>query len=153
VSTSEYTCQDLIPEDGITSTPVIELSTTTIYVSNKHQENGVYAQTLHALDLVTGAEKFGGPVDFGGSVPGSGWGSSDGVTLPFLPKFAFQRPALLLSQGTIYAAFGGHCDHGAYHGWIMAYDAQTLQQTGIWSSTPNGGQGSIWMSGSGPAAD
>jgi hypothetical protein len=153
VASSEYTCLDLVPEDGITSTPAIDPFSQTIYVSAKHKDNGVYAQTLHALDLATGAEKFGGPVDMQGSVPGSGWGSPDGLSVVFDPKFAFQRPALLLANGRIYAAFGGHCDKGNYHGWMMAYDAKTLTQTGIWNSTPDNGQGSIWMSGSGPAAD
>jgi hypothetical protein len=153
VSTSEYTCLDLNPEDGITSTPVIDPNSRTLYVSAKHKENGVYAQTLHALDLATGAEKLGGPVDFGGSVPGRGWGSDDGVNVNFNARYAFQRPALLLANGQVYAAFGGHCDRGNYHGWVMAYDAHSLKQTAIWSSTPDDGQGSLWMSGNGPAAD
>jgi hypothetical protein len=152
VSTSEYTCLDLIPEDGITSTPVIDLASQTLYVSAKHKENGVYAQTLHALDLASGIDQLP-PVDVGGSVPGAGWGSPDGVNVPFIPQLQLQRPGLLLSQGQIYLAFGSHCDKGDYHGWLMAYDAQTLQQTGIWNATPNGGQGSFWMSGQAPSAD
>jgi hypothetical protein len=153
VPTSEYTCLDQTPEDGITSTPVIDATTNTIYVSAKHKDNGVYAQTLHALDLATGAEKFGGPVDISGSVPGNGWGTKDDVTVPFNAQLHFQRPALLLANGQIYLAFGSHCDRGAYHGWMFAYDAKTLQRTAAWATTPNGGMGSIWMSGAGPAAD
>jgi hypothetical protein len=152
VSSSEYSCLDLIPEDGITSTPVIDLASKTIYVSAKHKENGVYAQTLHALDLTTGIDLLP-PVDAGGSVPGSGWGSPDGLNVPFNAKVQLQRPALLLSGGQIYLSFGSHCDQGGYHGWLMAYDAKTLQQTAIWTTTPNGGQGSLWMSGQGPSAD
>src|SRR5206468_13079292 len=110
---------DQVPEDGITSTPVIDPASGTIYVSAKHKDNGVYAQTLHALDLVTGADQLP-PVDVGGSVPGSGWGSPDGLTVPFKAQLQFQRPALLLSRGNIYLAFGSHCDHGGYHGWLMA---------------------------------
>src|SRR5947207_1702175 len=90
--------------------------------------------THHNDNQPTGAEKFGGPVDLDGTVPGSGWGSPDGLVVKFDPQYAFQRPALLMANGNIYAAFGGHCDHGDYHGWIMAYDAKTMHQTAIWNS-------------------
>jgi hypothetical protein len=149
---SDYNCTDLIPEDGITSTPVIDPATQTIYVSAKTKEAGVHHQRLHALDLTSGAEKFGGPVEIAARVPGTGDGS-DGTTIAFQAQLQLQRPSLLLSRGQIYLAFGSHCDTGDYHGWMMAYDAATLQQTAAWIVTPDGGQGSIWQSGQGPTAD
>src|SRR5262249_50549591 len=81
-------CCDISPEIGITSTPVIDQATGTLYVVAKTKEvsGGTtnYRQRLHALDITTGAEKFGGPVILQASVPGSGDGSSGGV-LPFSP--------------------------------------------------------------------
>jgi hypothetical protein len=153
VDTNEYTCGDLIPEDGVTSTPVIDPRTNTLYVSAKHKDGGVYAQTLHALDLITGDEKPGSPVDVAASAPGSGWGSPDGIHVPFNAQVQLQRPALLLANGQVYLAFGSHCDRGAYHGWVIGFDAATLRVTNTFNVTPNGGMGSIWMSGQGPSAD
>src|SRR6266496_860392 len=65
-------------EIGITSTPVIDIGTNTLYVCAFTKEDGNYAYRLHALDLTTGSEKSGGPVLIQGSVPGTGLGS-DGV--------------------------------------------------------------------------
>ena len=142
---------DLIPEIGITSTPVIDPSTNTIYVVAKTKEtvgsgcssgNPCYFHRLHALDLTTGAEKFGGPVVL--SAPN------------FVPLFHLQRPALLLNNGTVYIGFGSHGDNNTWQGWLMAYNAATLAQKWVWHSTdPTSGnnEGAIWGSGNGPALD
>jgi hypothetical protein len=143
---------DLTPEIGITSTPVIDPSSGTIYVEGKTNENGGYVQRLHALDITTGAEKFGGPAVLAASVPGTGNGSSNGV-LNFDPLWQLQRTGLLLLNGIVYMAFGSHGDMGPWHGWILAYNATTLQQTGAFCTTANGTGGGIWMAGAGLAAD
>ena len=140
------------PEIGVTSTPVIDGNSGTLYVLAATKENGNYVHRLHALDITSGAEKFGGPVVIQGSVPGSGSGSSNGQ-ITFQTKIQLQRPALLLSKGVIYLAWASYNDHGLYHGWVMAYDASTLDQIAIWNDTPNGERGGIWQSGCGLSAD
>jgi hypothetical protein len=140
------------PEIGITGTPVIDGNSGTLYVLAATKENGNYVHRLHALDITSGAEKFGGPVVIQGSVPGSGSGSSNGQ-ITFQTKIQLQRPALLLSKGVIYLAWASYNDHGLYHGWVMAYDASTLHQIAIWNDTPNGERGGIWQSGCGLSAD
>jgi len=150
---SDFGYTDVVPEVGITSTPVIDPVGKTIYVVGKTKEAGAYPYRLHALDITTGAEKFGGPVTLSGSVPGTGSGST-GVTMPFDPKFELQRPGLLLLNGIVYIGFGATYDiTPTWHGWILGYNAATLNQTGIWCASPNGNGSSIWLSGGGLAAD
>ena len=141
-------CPDIAtPEVGITSTPVIDTSTGTIYVVAMTKESGSYVYRLHALDVTTGTEKFGGPTTIQGSVPGSSG------SLAFIPLLHLQRSALLLSNGAVYVAFASFCDAGNYHGWLMAYSASTLQRLAIYSDSAYGVKGGIWMSGNGAAAD
>jgi hypothetical protein len=137
------------PYHGINGTPVIDPSTNTMYlVSRTYQaSSGKGFQYLHALDITTGAEKFGGPVLIHGSVPGTGSGSHDGV-ITFSELDDIQRPGLLLLNGVVYIGWSG-----AEHGWIMGYDAQTLAQTAIFSTTPDAVRGGVWQSGNGLAAD
>jgi hypothetical protein len=144
---------DIFPEIGITGTPVIDSTSGTMYVVAKTKEGTTnYVQRLHALDITTGGEKFGGPVVIQASVTGSGAGSQGGV-LPFNPLRENQRPALLLNNGVVYFGFASHGDRAPYHGWVLGYDATTLQQVMVYSDSPNGTQGGIWQSGLGPAAD
>jgi hypothetical protein len=145
-------CSDLIPEIGITATPVIDIATATMYVEAKSKESGGLVHKLHALDVTTGAEKFGGPVVITASVPGSGDGG-DGSNVPFNPRTQHSRPGLLLSNGVVYLGFASHCDFGPYHGWIIGYDAKTLAQTAVLNTTPNGGLGGVWQAGNGLSAD
>lgn len=145
------------PEVGISVTPAIDPVTGTIYVVAKTKEisgsNTNFVHRIHALDVATGAEKFGGPVVIQGSVPGVG----DGFVYPGTVAFdAFKhmtRPALLFANGTLYVTFTSHQDYPPYHGWVFAYNGYTLQQTGIFNTTPNGSGGGLWQSISGPAAD
>ncbi len=136
-------------EFGIMGTPVIDPSTNTLYVVAKTNENGSYIFRLHALDITTGQEKFGGPVSITGSVI-----NSFGVTVPFGTKKQAQRPGLLLLNGNVYIAFGSNgCDHNA-HGWVFAYNAATLQQAAVFNTTPDVKEGgSVWQSGAGLAGD
>ncbi len=134
-------------EVGIMGTPVIDLSTGTIYVSAKTQETSgstvTYVHRLHALDIATGAEKFGGPVVI---LP-------NGQTTEFNTLSQCQRPGLLLANGTLFIAYGSNgCDFS--HGWLLAYDPISLQQLAAFNTAPNSSWGAnIWMAGSGLAAD
>jgi hypothetical protein len=172
VPSSDVGSGDIVPEIGITGTPVIDGATGTLYVVAKTQENGNYVQRLHALDIRNGSEKFGGPVVIQGSVPGTGDASVNGV-VTFNPLRHMQRPALLLNNGLVYIGFSSHGDNvGApdanqfypegYHGWVFAYNATTLKQVAIHNTTPNArtdtsgyplAGGGIWMAGGGLAAD
>jgi hypothetical protein len=156
-ASTAFACKDLQPEIGITSTPVIDTSNAdptawTLYVEAKTLEAGVFHHKLHALDVTTGAERMGSPVDIAATVPGTGDGSDNGM-IEFDAEHHLQRPGLLLDQGLIYMGFASHCDSGAYHGWVMAYDAATLQQQGVFITTPNTGRGGIWQSGMGLSTD
>ena len=137
---------------GILSTPVIDTTSNTIYVVALTFVNSRSVYSLHALDITSGHEKFGGPVVIQGSVPGTASDAQNGV-LALNPNNLMQRPALGLSNSTITIGFGTLFDSKQYHGWLLSYNASTLKQTGILCTTPNGTRGGIWMSGSGVAAD
>jgi hypothetical protein len=155
VPSDDVSCDDLVPEIGITGTPVIDPATGTLYVVAKTKENGVYIHRLHALDITNGSARPGSGTVIQASVPGTGDpndGSGD-VLFGYDSLRANQRAALLLSNRTVYIAFASHCDLGPYHGWAMAYDADTLTQVAALNATPDGSQAGIWQSGGGPAAD
>jgi len=135
----------ITPVVGITGTPVIDGSSGTLYAVSVTQESSGQVHRLHALDIMTGNEKFGGPVVIRATVPGTGAGSSAGQ-IAFDPTLQLQRCALTLVNGVVYIAWASYQDFGNYHGWIMGYDASTLNQVSVWNSTPNGAQGGIWMS-------
>src|SRR5579871_1269516 len=112
--------RNLLPEIGITGTPVIDSATETMYVVAETYENSNAVFRLHALDVTTGAEKLGGPTVIQGSVAGTSADSVGGV-LTFNPIMHWQRPGLLLSNGNVYIGFGSHLDAETYHGWLFAY--------------------------------
>jgi uncharacterized protein (TIGR03437 family) len=145
-----FGCDQVSPEIGITSTPVIDAVSGTIYVVAMTRQSGKYMHHLHALDVNTGAEKTGSPVEIRATYPGTGEG---GTTLVFDPTNYKQRPGLLLWNGIVYTGWSSHCDGGAYHGWLIGYDAQTLRQVAIYNNTPNGNQASFWAGGAAPAVD
>jgi len=144
-------CDDM-PQVGITSTPVIDPTSKTIYVEAKSTNGTNYFHRLHALDLLTGNEKSPGPIVIAGTVSGTGDGMSGGQ-IAFDNLHQLNRPGLLLMNGTIYIAYASHCDFSPYHGWLFAYDAATFAQKSLYMTTPNGGMGGFWMSGAGIAAD
>ncbi len=137
---------------GIEGTPVIDLSTDTMYLVARTINGSTYFQRLHALDILTGAEKFGGPVTISASVTGTGNGSSGG-TLAFDPKMENQRPGLALANGEVIVTWAGHEDKNPWHGWVIAYNAATLAQVGRFCVTPNAYGGGIWNAGQAPAVD
>jgi len=145
-------CTDIVPEIGITGTPVIDPTTGTIYVVSKAYVNSTGVQYLHAIDASTSAEKFGGPVLIQGSVAGTANDGKNGV-VTFNSLQENQRPALLLENGHVIIGWGSHCDFYPWHGWVMSYSASTLTQEAIYNATPNGNRAGIWMSGGGLAAD
>lgn len=149
-------CGQVVPEIGITSTPVIDRHRgphgTIFVVAMSKDQQGRYYQRLHALDLQDGGEEFGGPVDIQATYPGHGDTSHSGTDI-FDPKQYEERAALLLANGTVYTSWASHCDIDPYNGWVMGYNAQTLKQEGALDFTPNGEKGSVWQSGAGPAAD
>jgi hypothetical protein len=146
-------CNQVIPEIGVTSTPVIDRSAGAhgaIYlVAMSLDASSNYHQRLHALDLTTGAELLGGPTEIAASVATAAGGSN-----AFAPTQYEERAALLLSNGSIYVSFTSHCDAQPYSGWIMTYAQSTLAQTAVLNVGPNSNAGpAIWMSGGGPAVD
>jgi hypothetical protein len=146
-------CGQVTPEIGITSTPVIDRARNAIYiVAVVKTSSGAYVHRVHALNLATGQELFGGPTTVTATYPGSGANSTNG-TDTFDPKQYNERPALLEVGGTIYTTWGSHCDSGPYNSWVMSYSADTLQQTSVLNLVPDGEDGGIWMAGAGPAAD
>jgi hypothetical protein len=149
-------CGQVVPEIGITATPVIERSrgpNGVIYVvAMSKNSSGAYFQRLHALDAALGTELFGGPQTVQASFPGSGAGSSNGSVI-FDAKQYEERAGLLLINGQIVTTWTSHCDIDPYTGWIIAFDAGTLTRTSVLNVTPNGSRGGIWMAGAGPAAD
>ena len=154
--TNPFDCPyyDISPEIGITSTPVIDPSAGVIYVvaRTKDTSTNTYHFFLHALSLTSGTEQAGGPVEIVGQVSGTGTASQGGV-ITFDPTYHLQRPSLLLLNGFIYIAFGSQGDIGTWHGWVMSYNATTLQQVAIFNVTPNGDEGGVWSSGAGLVAD
>jgi outer membrane protein assembly factor BamB len=155
-TSDDHGCGQITPEIGVTSTPVIDPKAGphgTIYVVAMSKDgSGNYHQRLHALDVTTGAEEFGGPKEIQASYPGTGDNSSGGNVI-FDSGQQVDRPGLLLLNGVVYTSWGSHCDARPYTGWIISYDENTLAEVSVLNLTPNGNEGSLWMSGAGPAAD
>jgi len=138
--------------NGILATPVIDPNSNTIYLVAQAWD--VPSQTLtfqlHALDLLTGAEKLGGPVPI---APPS-----------FNTLISIQRAGLLLLNGVVYVATASHADlridvatgigSQRYYGEVLGYDAQTLAPTGVFNAASDSGMGNgIWQGGRGLVSD
>ena len=148
VPQSDQGCSIDYTEFGIQGTPVIDTTLHAIFFLAMTVENGSYVHRLHALDLGTGEELFGGPVVIAASVV------VDGLTYPFVDHYQQQRPGLLLQNGTIYIGFGSPgCNIPTEMGWVMAYNEQTLQQVGVFDTSPGVEASAVWLSGGGLAGD
>jgi hypothetical protein len=153
-SASVSGCNTVTPTIGISSTPVIDPKTQTLYVVGNVQNNSTMAfnDVLHALRLADGSDA-SSPVNIRAAIT-----LGDGTSLSFMPQLQLNRPGLALANGRVYIAFGSYCDRvpGAVHGWLFAYDAATLAQRAVFDTTASSGQtylGSIWESTFAPAVD
>ncbi len=158
---------DITPQVGITSTPVIDLSTNTMYLdaftddstAQNPQTGTLYSHHIHALDITTGADKMT-PRLVAASVQGSGVGGN-GTTIPFVATQQLQRPALTLLNGVLYVCYSGYADTDPYHGWILGFNASNLNLVAVLNTTPNlsatedtnMGEGGIWQTGDGFVSD
>jgi hypothetical protein len=144
----------ILPYVGVTSTPVIDATSGTLYVVSTEESSSAGGTfRLSALNVDTGAQKFGGPVTINASVAATNSNSVNGVQT--LDTSCLQRAALLLANRNVYIGLGG-----CHSGWLLAYKASTLAQVGVFNASPNldgeGGfasAGGIWMGGAGPVAD
>jgi hypothetical protein len=162
--TNDIACGNIAPNVGITSTPVITITSSTssqingatiFVVSRSKSTNTVpaptYYQTLYALDATSG--KVIAWIDI--------TDTNNGVS--FDPLRQNQRASLLYQGGQVYIAWAAHCDNGSsdprtasWYGWLMSYTLRNGSfgsgPTASWlaSSFPEAG---IWQSGAGPAGD
>ncbi|MGB6193080.1 MAG: hypothetical protein WBF42_11465, partial [Terracidiphilus sp.] len=144
---------DITPEVGVLGTPVIDLSTGTLYAVSKTMVTSgpTFYQRLHALDITTGNEKFSGPQTITATYPGSGDG---GTTTTFNSRTENQRAGLALVNNVVYIAWGSHEDYMPYYGWVIGYNAgDVAEQVAALNISPNTGSSGIWMAGGAPAAD
>jgi hypothetical protein len=145
---------DLLPEIGITGTPVIDPASRIIYVVSKSMSltGRSFYQRLHAIDLATGAEKAGSPINIAATYPGTGDGGSQ---VTFNTRTEHQRAALALVNAVVYVAWGSHEDRAPFYGWIMGYtyNGKTFRQSYVLNLGPNTRDAGVWMTGGAPAAD
>jgi hypothetical protein len=136
---ADFGCLDINGNMGIIGTPVIDKPHNALYVVSLTRVGDKFTQRLHALDLTSGTDLPNSPVT---------------ITAPaFDPLLQNQRPALLLTNHTVYVGYASHCDKEPYHGFLLGYDARTLRQTAILNTSPKGSEASIWQSGQAPAVD
>jgi hypothetical protein len=171
VPSGDVNSGDLSPEIGITSTPVIDPSTNTIYVEEKTKEvennNSHYLHWLHAINVGNGAERFVGPTLIADSIGDTyvsgpfvkGTSTDTPANTPPGGNVAFDalrqmnRVGLTLVNGNVYIAYASHGDNGPYHGWVLGFSAATLKPTAVFNTTPNASNGGIWQGGARLAAD
>src|SRR4051812_27053904 len=137
---------------GIVGTPVIDAASGTMYFVARSTNGTAFVQSLHAVSVIDGHEMAGSPTQITATANGNGDGSVNGV-IAFDAQRQNQRQGLTLLNGVVYVSFSSHCDWGPYHGWILGYDAATMQQRIVYNDTPNGYAGGMWESGAGMAAD
>lgn len=141
-------CGDLTPNIGVTATPVIDAATDTAYMTHKTYASGTSgpaAYYLDAIDLATGAQKAGFPVRLSGT-------AQNAPAQTFNATTELQRPGLLLMDGVVYAAFGGHCDITPYQGWVFGVSTAGVVKA-RWVADATGNGAGIWQSGAGLTSD
>ena len=157
---------DIVPEVGITGTPVIDPVAGVLYVNILSREVGAttnYYHRLHALCLTNGQELANSPVVVTAAVPGVGVDGTNGW-VRFTARQENARPGLTLAGGLVYLAYGSFADTDPYHGWVIGFNATTLQPVTnfVFNTTPNatvtafGGnaaEGALWMAGDGLCVD
>ena len=136
---ADFGCLDINGNMGIIGNPVINAQKTALYVVALTRAGDHFEQRLHALDLATGADLPRSPTTI--RAPG------------FDPLMQNQRPALFLANGHVYVGYASHCDKEPYHGFLLSYDAQTLEQAAVLNTSPGGEGASIWQSGQAPSVD
>ena len=159
--------QDMLPQIGITGTPVIDPVAGTLFVDaytrTDTDAGPAFHHKIHALSITDGSERPFSPVEVAAAVPGTGMDSVNGI-VAFNPRRQIQRPALTLAGGILYVAYGSAADTDPYHGWIIGYDARNLRllTNCIFNTTPNAtrarfgphaGEGALWMGGDGLCVD
>ncbi len=132
-------CVDINGNAGIVGTPVIDASSGTLYVVNSLNNGGAFSFMLHALNISTGADKAGSPVQI--------------TNTGFTPLTQNQRAGLALASGHLLIPFSSHCDMGTYHGFLFSYDPASLAKLAVFNTSPTGNGDALWMSGQGPAVD
>jgi len=145
-------CPFIRPEIGITSTPAIDIPSGTLFVLARTAKGNEYSQHLHALSIATGEEKTGSPKLIVASLPGKAADAVNGRVV-FDAFHENPRTPLALVNGQVVLTCGSSCDVEPYHGWIVAYDAKTLNQTAVFNVTPDGREGGIWTSDAGIGVD
>ncbi|MGC2421856.1 MAG: malectin domain-containing carbohydrate-binding protein, partial [Candidatus Acidiferrales bacterium] len=131
-------CVDIDGDAGIVGTSVVDTANNSIYVVNSLNSGG-YKFMLHSLNLSTGADNSGSPVQI--------------TATGFSATAQNARAALTLANGNIYIPFSSHCDMGTYHGFLFSYNPTTLAQNAVFNTSPSGNGDSLWMSGQGPSVD
>lgn len=144
-------CGSIVPEVGITGTPVIDYARQTLYVMALDVEHGALTYRLHALSLATGADELPS-VAVSASVAGTGLDSVSG-TVAFKATEEQQRMALTEVNGVVYAGFASWCGWTPYHGWVLGYSAATLARSVVFNTSPNSWGGGLWESESGITVD
>ena len=138
--------RNIVGNLGILSTPVIDPSTNMLYLVACTLENNTMAYRLHAVDITTGAEPYGPGTLISASYQGS----------TFDARYQTQRVSLALAANQVVFGFAAVQQEyaGGYVGWVMAYNKQTLLQSGIFATVTTGSRGGgVWQSGRPPAVD
>jgi hypothetical protein len=144
-------CGDLVPNIGITSTPVYDPATSAVYFTAKVNDGADAAHPhfyLHSISPTTGAERAGWPVTIQGA-------PTNDPAHAFNPETASQRAGLLLLDGVIYVGFASHCDYGPYVGYIAGVRTSTPGMSTLWSTEAgaSNAEAGIWQSGGGLVSD
>jgi hypothetical protein len=156
---------DINPQVGITGTPVIDLSTGTMYIDAFTHDSSdpnvnLYSHHIHALDITTGLDKVT-PMMVSASMNGNGV-EGNGTTVTFVAEQQLQRPAMTLLNGVLYVTYGSYADTDPYHGWVLGFNPSNLQLKSVFNDTPNlistpasstADEGGIWQCGNGLVSD